>query len=226
MIENIFDYIKAFCLFISFGMGLYIFAVVPAISGYESGCYRRFEIEGLDDLPPFIVPTLLMLLIFGHNVVQYFDARYKSVFLALIICSAVLFIAGALHGLRTFDAPRPSSAGSAVSAVQASSRVSAEPLVPQNRPKGWVGFKHKGMKFEFQRIRVGNDMRSYILSHPSYGSLNAGSHETHRNFDSQRQLYYVCTGWPPETAHEAREWARAWCRYTEHYIRTGEVLID
>jgi hypothetical protein len=99
-----------------------------------------------------------------------------------------------------------------------------KPLQPHERPPGWIGFRHKGMCFEFQRVKVGNEVRAYILSHPSYGSRSLGGHDTHRWYDSTYKLHYVCTGWPPETFEEAKEWARVWCRYTEHYIRTGKAL--
>lgn len=94
------------------------------------------------------------------------------------------------------------------------------------RPPGWIGFKRNGLKFEFQMVRVGSEVRSYILAHPRYASRSTGPHETHRLFDTDRQRHYVCTGWPPETFEEAKEWTRVWCRYTEHYIRTGQSLTS
>lgn len=94
------------------------------------------------------------------------------------------------------------------------------------RPSGWIGFKHQGMEFEFQIVRVGQEVRSYILAHPDYGGRDTGPHETHRLYDSERQRHYVCTGWPPETFEEVKEWTRVWCRYTEHYIRTGQPVTD
>ncbi len=100
----------------------------------------------------------------------------------------------------------------------------AKPTQYGKRPPGWIGFHKNGMLFEFQALRIGVGYRIYILAHPSYGSLSTTNHATHRYHDRQQLIYYVCTKIPPLTFTQAKEDARAWSYYTEHYIRTGEIL--
>ncbi len=92
------------------------------------------------------------------------------------------------------------------------------------RPHGWIGFKKNGMLFEFQALRMGAGYRVYILSHPAYGELATDNHSAHCYYDPIRQLHYVCTITAPKTFEQAKEDARAWAYYTEHYIRTGQIL--
>ena len=94
----------------------------------------------------------------------------------------------------------------------------------QIKPQGWLGLTHQGMFFEFQIVRMNqNEVRAYLLSHPSYGFRSKSLHDTHRLPDGNR--FYVCPGEIPKTGGEAKQFAKYWCIYTEHYIRTGEKLI-
>ncbi|MEO1798547.1 MAG: hypothetical protein AAFR53_16310 [Pseudomonadota bacterium] len=90
----------------------------------------------------------------------------------------------------------------------------------EHRPLGWIGLKHGGHLYEFQAVRVGDEVRAYVLAHPDFGNLATDPHSTHLLTDANGNRY-VCPGWKPETREEAKAWAAAWCKYTTHYVATG-----
>ncbi len=173
------------------------------------------------------MPLLLLLaipavafLILIEAIANHLGIGPWQAFFLICLGSFCLFLLGMLAGYLTTNLAL--EGGNDMFRNSASEQ--PKPLAPHERPPGWLGFKHRGMRFEFQRVRVGNGVRAYILSHPSYGMRDTNGHDTHRHYDYSRKLYYVCTKWDPETYEESKEWALVWCRYTEHYIRTGKTL--
>jgi len=78
------------------------------------------------------------------------------------------------------------------------------------------------MTFIFRYTYVGSSWRAYILSSPSYGNRSTGLHDTHRYFDNDKNLYYVCWTVALKRLEEIIEVSRVWARETAKYIDTGE----
>ena len=75
--------------------------------------------------------------------------------------------------------------------------------------------------FSFEQLSNG-EWRAYIVSMPSYGSLNTDGHITHRYSDGDRK--YVCWDTPLYSENDVRKIAAAWADLTQFYIRTGVTI--
>ncbi|MEO1151118.1 MAG: hypothetical protein AAFW83_09040 [Pseudomonadota bacterium] len=94
------------------------------------------------------------------------------------------------------------------------------------RPPCWIGLKHGKYLYEFQVLKTEGEIRIYILAAPSYGKHKITAHLTHRWFDDVCRIHYVCCGGrSPTDFDDAKEFARLWCRYTTHYVETGQDLF-
>ena len=81
-------------------------------------------------------------------------------------------------------------------------------------------------RFNFELVPVDNIVRIYITDGPSYGNRPADGHSTHRHFDHNLGLHYICIrhDLQPETVPEALTWAVGWAEGTSEYIRTGRAF--
>ena len=85
-----------------------------------------------------------------------------------------------------------------------------------NRPYG------RRMTFTFRYSYIDSAWRAYIISSPSYGNKSTDLHNTHRYYDNNRNLYYVCWTVSLKRLEDMIEVSRVWARETAKYIDTGE----
>lgn len=77
--------------------------------------------------------------------------------------------------------------------------------------------------FKFSLEPDGHHVRIYILESPPYGLRATDGHSTHRYFDAERSLSYVCVrdDLQPNTVPEALSWMIFWAEQTGRYIDSG-----
>jgi hypothetical protein len=80
------------------------------------------------------------------------------------------------------------------------------------------------MTFQFRYSYVDSSWRAYIISSPSYGNRSTSLHSTHRYYDNNKNLYYVCWTASLTRLSDIEEVSRVWARETAKYIDTGETF--
>src|SRR4051794_6871725 len=79
-----------------------------------------------------------------------------------------------------------------------------------------------GHPFEFDLVKhPDGEVRIYIVDNcPFYGGMPMDGHSTHRYFDKNRALHYVCIrdDLVPTNNYDAKGWARYWADRTSRYI--------
>jgi len=77
--------------------------------------------------------------------------------------------------------------------------------------------------FSFDIKEVGDEVRIYIVSQPSYGARSQDLHTTHRIWDRDRHMHYVCVDQDlePGNVPDALSWMIYWAENTAEYIRSG-----
>jgi hypothetical protein len=77
------------------------------------------------------------------------------------------------------------------------------------------------MDFVFRYKYVDSSWRAYIVSSPSYGYRSDDMHSTHRHYDANRRLYFVCWTQPITKYDDAVTVSKMWADGTARYIDTG-----
>lgn len=75
--------------------------------------------------------------------------------------------------------------------------------------------------FRFETQKDGTE-RAYIMAQPDYNGRPTDLHSTHRYYDSNLKLYYVCFDPMPTNRKAMRAVARLWAEKTEAYRLKGE----
>ena len=83
-------------------------------------------------------------------------------------------------------------------------------------------FSTKEFRFDFEYVaQTDGTVRAYIIKAPSYGNRDDGPHKTHRFYDSQRDLHYICYDPMPRNQPDALQVSAKWADHTLHYIHYG-----
>lgn len=69
-----------------------------------------------------------------------------------------------------------------------------------------------------------NGWRAYILSNLDYGPRDASSVASHRLYDSELRLHYICWSRRIATKDECKAVAKLWSDKTMDYIREGRPI--
>ncbi|MEI6972757.1 MAG: hypothetical protein WCL44_14725, partial [bacterium] len=80
-----------------------------------------------------------------------------------------------------------------------------------------------GGRYVFEHVNEGGGWRAYIITQPSYGGRNDGTHATHRLHDTGGRRY-VCWSTTVATKEESRGVAKMWAGATDRYIATGATF--
>lgn len=75
-------------------------------------------------------------------------------------------------------------------------------------------------KFRFVSTASGTE-RAYILWQPDYGARDKDAHTTHRYWDSEKQLHYICFDPEPRSRNTMKSVAKQWAENTERYRKNG-----
>ncbi len=96
-----------------------------------------------------------------------------------------------------------------------------QPSQAQTRRDVWYRSRDGQSYYRFSIERqVDGTYRSYITSHPEYGSRARNAHATHRLTDSEGRTF-VCWSDPLRSEQEALRVAAAWADATQDYINSG-----
>ena len=79
-------------------------------------------------------------------------------------------------------------------------------------------------KFKYVYINSSYGWRAYIIGCPSYGYRPTDLHSTHRYYDENRGLYYVCWTVGLGRIEDMIEVSQLWARLTAKYIDYGETF--
>ena len=83
-------------------------------------------------------------------------------------------------------------------------------------------FHDKSYRFTFEYVAQSDGtVHAYIRKAPGYGGRNAGAHETHRYWDSDREQHYICYEPMPRNKADAMRVSAQWAERTLRYIRHG-----
>jgi hypothetical protein len=77
--------------------------------------------------------------------------------------------------------------------------------------------------FVFETQSNGSE-RAYILRQPSYteyGQRDSDAHTTHRYYDGNKEMHYICIDPNPTSRTVMKNVAKIWAENTEIYRRTG-----
>jgi len=66
--------------------------------------------------------------------------------------------------------------------------------------------------------------RAYILTPVDYFGLDDDCHTTHRFYDLENDLFYVCWDPLPDNLEDCKQIAGLWSELTLTYLRTGEDI--
>jgi len=75
--------------------------------------------------------------------------------------------------------------------------------------------------FNFKLKYKGGSWRAYILNSMNYGTRSSDAHSTHRLYDSELNLNYVCWSVPIQDLEQITKIAKMWADATMRYIKTG-----
>jgi hypothetical protein len=78
--------------------------------------------------------------------------------------------------------------------------------------------------FQFGFVAAGSGWRAYILNPIDYGGLANDGSTTHRYYDAQNNLCFICWDPEPATLEEMQAVAAMWCELTHTYLNTGETI--
>ena len=83
-------------------------------------------------------------------------------------------------------------------------------------------FSTKEFRFDFEYVaQTDGTVRAYIIKAPGYGNRDDGPHKTHRFYDSQRKLHYICYDPMPRNQPDALQVSAKWADHTLRYIHYG-----
>lgn len=129
---------------------------------------------------------------------------------------------GASPGYASGSPVRPQEPAKSISATSATRSVSDITDAPESNRQYYKSLS--GDVYCFWLSQYGNGYRIYILEHPSYGSRSSSLHDTHRFYDSDKKVHYICYSPLPKNKFDAMMIAGKWADNTSIYIRTGKAF--